>query len=189
MDSSEYPQLSSLKGVSVELGLFDLDFGENVMLGGILDGYLRYFRDSSMSFQGSGLKFHPDDLSWGSDPVDPTLVTVASYHLLSNSTELRLSFFSIEDYIEYLDLTDRDLSTDQSDQLIPEFVFSLVGSELNMELVLRNVIIRNQKESLVTIVNGKAQALDRSVSALLPLVQKIWEVGYSSYLRASFSNN
>ncbi len=189
MDSSEYPQLVSLKGVSAELGLFDLEFGENVTLGEIFDGYMRYFRDSNMSFQGTGLVFHPEDRSWGSDPSDPTLVSVVSYHHLSDTSEFRLSFFTIEDYMDYLDMVDPNSELDASDSYVPEFVFSLADSGLKMELVLRNVIIRDQKESLVRIVSGKAQALDRSVSALLPLVQKIWKVGSECYLKASFSNN
>ena len=188
MDSPEYPQLSVLKGVVTQLEYLDINYGENVFLGDILDGYMKYFREYFAFNLNQNRIFRPEDNGWGPDLSNPDIITVAGYFSLQNVDEFRLSIFDAIGYLDYIEQVETEF--DGKSRFVPEFVFGIKEGDLYMEFVLRNIDLRMRSEVLAYVdENGVVQANDPSISEILPLVQKLWDIGSSSFVRASFSNN
>ena len=189
MDSSEYPELAIFKGTFEGLGHLDGEYGPDIVLYGMVETYIRFFHDMVVNNRIFGSMYRPEDTGWGGDEDNPRLITVAAYIKFEDRYELRLSMFGPGDYLDYMEAYDLQYTHGFPGYRIPEFVFTIDSRGLSMKLVLRNMERRMEHESLVQIDNGKAKALDHIAEELVPLVQKIWDMGNGIYLSASFSNN
>lgn len=190
MECPDYPEFSVLDRAVSALSTLDKVFGEDVSLKEMLGLYLTPLREWAHHLEPS--QYFDDDYQWGPQE-QPILVTRALYESASPiNFNLRLSLFATNDYQLWFDSFQSETGLTDSSLGSPKFVFTVNRYDNVDDLRLRLVLEEADGREILLLAldnRGHTEISEPLACAYIPLMEKVWRLGWGSYSTAFVNYN